>query len=54
MISIRIVDRKYLVGGKFFRFEKMGRRSIVGYKLALFKYEIRFYTKKSNDFELIK
>jgi len=50
MISIRIVDRKYLIGGRWLRFEKMivnrynlKRKILIGYKIAIGRYEIRLY-----------
>jgi len=45
-MDIRIVDRKYLIGGKWIRFEKMqGVKKLVGWKIAIGRYEIRFYLK---------
>jgi hypothetical protein len=42
-MNIKIVDRKYLIGGKWIRFEKMRFVKAVGYKIAIGRYEIRFY-----------
>jgi hypothetical protein len=42
-MRIRIVNRKYLIGGKWFRFEKMMNIQCIGYKFAIGKFEIRLY-----------
>lgn len=44
-MTIRIVDRKYLIGGKWLRFQVMRGVKLVGYKIAIGRYEIRFYLK---------
>lgn len=39
-----IVNRKYMVGGKFIRFGKMNNGvKTVGYKIAVWHYELRMY-----------
>lgn len=43
-MNIKIVDRKYKLG-RWFRFQKMKGIKTLGYKIALFKYEIRLYFK---------
>jgi hypothetical protein len=42
-MTIKIVDRRYLVGGKWLRFQKMKGVKLVGWKIAIGRYEIRFY-----------
>ena len=42
-MKLTIVNRKYVIGGKWFRFEKMLGITPVGWKLAIGKYEIRLY-----------
>jgi 2-keto-4-pentenoate hydratase len=42
-MNISIVNRKYLIGNKWIRLEKMKGVRLVGYKLALGIYEIRLY-----------
>jgi len=44
-MGIRIVDRKYLIGGKWFRFQVMKHWKLIGYKLVFGRYEIRLYLK---------
>ena len=44
-MNIKIVDRKYLIGGKWFRFQVMQGVRLVGWKIAIGRYEIRFYLK---------
>lgn len=44
-MEIRIVDRKYLIGGKWFRFQVMKSLKLVGYKVAFGRYEVRLYLK---------
>lgn len=41
-MKVKIVNRKYIIK-KFFRFEKMKGVNTVGLKIAVGKYEIRFY-----------
>jgi len=41
-MKIRIVNRKYIIK-KFFRFEKMKGVTIIGFKIAIGKYEIRYF-----------
>lgn len=47
-MNIRIVDRKYLIGGKRFRFQKMRGIKLLGWKIAIGRYEIRFYLKTNS------
>ena len=42
-MEIRIINRKYLIGGKWIRFQKMKWIKSIGFKIAIGKYEIRFY-----------
>ena len=43
-MEIIIVDRKYLLGGKWFRFQRLrGATKYLGFKIAIGRYEIRFY-----------
>jgi hypothetical protein len=42
-MTIKIVDRRYLVGGKWLRFQKMKGVKLVGWKIAIGRYEIRLY-----------
>lgn len=42
-MTIKIVNRKYLIGNKLFRFQKMKGIKSIGFKIAIGKYEIRFY-----------
>ena len=42
---VKIVDRKYIIGGKWLRFQKMQGVKLVGWKIAIGRYEIRFYLK---------
>ena len=44
-MKIRIVDRKYLIGGKWFRFQRMKGIKYYGFKIAVGRYEFRFYKK---------
>ena len=44
-MDIKIVDRKYLVGGKWIRFHAMSAVKRIGYVIAIGRYEIRFYLK---------
>ena len=44
-MDIKIVDRKYLIGGKLLRFQVMRGIRLVGWKIAIGRYEIRFYLK---------
>lgn len=48
-INIVIINRKYLIGGKWVRFEKMIGVKLNGYKIAIGKYEIRFYFKHKEN-----
>ena len=41
-MTVRFVDRKYIIK-KLFRFEKMRGVGTIGFKIAIGKYEIRFY-----------
>ena len=41
-MKIKIVNRKYIIK-KFFRFDEMKGVNPVGFKIAIRKYEIRFY-----------
>lgn len=42
-MKINIVNRKYIIC-KFFRLEKIqGIQGFIGYKIAIWKYEIRIY-----------
>lgn len=45
-MKIRIVDRKYSIGGKWLRFEVMQGVKLVGWKIAIGRYEIRFYYER--------
>ena len=42
-MTIKIVDRKYLIGDKWLRFKIMRGIKLVGWKIAIGRYEIRFY-----------
>ena len=42
-MNIRIINRRYLIDNKWLRFEKMQGIKLIGYKIAVGKYEIRFY-----------
>jgi hypothetical protein len=42
-LGIKIVNRHYLIGGKYFRFEKMKSPFCKAFKVAIGKYEVRFY-----------
>lgn len=42
-MKLKIVDRKYKVGGKWIRFERMKGVKLIGYKLAIHRFEIRIY-----------
>ena len=44
-MDIKIVDRKHLIGGKLLRFQVMRGIRLVGWKIAIGRYEIRFYLK---------
>jgi hypothetical protein len=48
-MDIRIIDRKYLIGGKWLRFEKMKGIFFYGWKIAIGRYEIRFYLKQASN-----
>jgi len=41
-MRIKIVDRKYPIG-RWLRFLKMQGVQLIGYKLAIYKYELRIY-----------
>lgn len=40
---LKIVDRKYLIGGKWFRYQRMNGVKDIGFKIAIGRYEFRFY-----------
>lgn len=42
-MKIKFVNRKYMISNKLFRFEKMIGVKPVGFKVAIGKYEIRYY-----------
>ena len=42
-MKLKIVDRNYCLGGKWFRFQKMKGTKYLGFKIAIGRYEIRFY-----------
>jgi hypothetical protein len=42
-MKLKIVDRKYSVGGKWLRFQTMRGIKIVGWKIAFFRFELRIY-----------
>ena len=42
---IKLVDRKYLIGGKWFRSQKMRGVNLIGFKIAIGRFEIRYYLK---------
>ena len=44
-MTIKIVDRKYLIGGKWIRFQVMRGVEKVGWKVAIGRYELRLYLK---------
>jgi hypothetical protein len=44
-MKLKIVNRKYIVGGKWLRFEVMRGFGKVGYKVAVWHYELRIYLK---------
>lgn len=45
-MKIKIVDRKYRINNLSFRFSKMRGVKLIGYKISIFRYEIRFYFGK--------
>ena len=45
-MQILIVNRKYLVGGKWFRYQRMKGVKDIGFKIAIGRYEVRFYKKQ--------
>ena len=47
-MKIKIVNRKYIIK-KLIRFEKMVGVKLLGYKLAIGKYEIRLYYASKKD-----
>jgi uncharacterized membrane protein (DUF373 family) len=42
-MNIIFVNRKYIVGGKWLRFEKMKGIKLIGFKIAIGKFEVRIY-----------
>jgi len=44
-MKIKLINRKYIIANKFFRFESMTGIEFIGYKIAVGKYEIRFFMK---------
>lgn len=42
-MTIKIINRKYLIGGKWIRLEEMRGLKLVGWKIAIFNYEVRLY-----------
>lgn len=44
-MTLKIIDRKYLIGGKWFRFQVMKHWKLIGFKAAFWRYEIRLYLK---------
>ena len=45
-MKLKFVDRKYLIGGKWFRYQRMIGVKDLGFKIAIGKYEFRFYKSK--------
>ena len=48
-MKLKIVNRKYLIGGKWFRYQRMIGVKDLGFKIVIGKYEFRFYKTKQND-----
>ena len=44
-MKLKFVDRKYLIGGKWFRYQRMIGVKDLGFKIAIGKYEFRFYNE---------
>ena len=44
-MRIKLVNRKYIIANKFFRFEKIIGIKLIGYKISIGIYEIRFFHK---------
>lgn len=42
-MKLKIIDRRYLIGGKWFRYQKMKGVKYIGFKIAIGRYEFRFY-----------
>lgn len=47
-MKVKIINRKYILAGKLFRFKKMRGVSsvsinIIGYKICIGRYELRLY-----------
>ena len=45
-MKVVLVDRKYLIGGKCIRYQRMKGVVDFGFKIAIGRYELRFFTKK--------
>ena len=42
-MKLKLVDRKYIIGGRIFRFCKMKGIKLIGWKIAIGRYELRLY-----------
>ncbi len=42
-MKLKIINRRYLIGGKWFRYQRMKGVKDLGFKIAIGKYEFRFY-----------
>lgn len=51
-MNVKVVDRKYIIGGRWLRFEVMRGVMLVGWKVAVGRYEIRFYLNILNDLNM--
>ena len=45
-MKLLIVNRRYLIGNKFFRYQRMKGVNDLGFKIAIGKYEFRFFKTK--------
>lgn len=44
-MDLKVVDRKYRVAGKWFRYQRMKGTEDLGFKIAIGRFEFRFYKK---------
>lgn len=44
-MPLKIIDRKYCLKEKWFRYQKMKGIKYLGFKIAIGRYEFRFYKK---------
>lgn len=42
-MKLIVINRRYLIGGKWFRYQRMKGVKDLGFKIAISKYEFRFY-----------